>query len=175
MEPLTGKEAATRVTGMISAKHQVHGYTVGLTVKNVYAVDPTGRVDFGGGEYTAAGRIAVAPLRKNPEDKYLWWELGRGCYFIEFNETLELPPDEMALLEPDERLLRAGASHVPIFVRGRVAPVETLLHVDVMGVQIKQNARVSRVRIFKMASSGVVVTPVMKAAAAPKKAAKKKK
>jgi len=26
MEPLSGKEAAARVTGMVSAKHQVHGY-----------------------------------------------------------------------------------------------------------------------------------------------------
>ncbi|MBI1738748.1 MAG: hypothetical protein HYR58_05820, partial [Acidobacteria bacterium] len=90
MEPLSGKEAATRVTGMISAKHQVHGYAVGLSVKNVFALDPTGRVDFGGGEYMPAGRIAVTPLRPNPEDKYQWWELGRGCYFVEFNETLEL-------------------------------------------------------------------------------------
>ena len=50
MEPLSGKEAATRVTGMVSAKHQVHGYAVGLSVKSVFALDPIGRVDFGGGE-----------------------------------------------------------------------------------------------------------------------------
>ena len=177
MEPLSGKEAATRVTGMISAKHQVHGYAVGLTVKSIFAVDPTGRVDFGGGEYMPAGRIAVASLRHNPEDKYQWWELGRGCYFIEFNETLELAADEMALLEPDERLLRAGASHTSNFLRGRIAPVEALLQVEALTMLMKQNARVSRLRIFKMASAGVVITPVVKpaAAAAPKKSAKKKK
>jgi hypothetical protein len=174
MEPLSGKEAATRVTGMISAKHQVHGYAVGLSVKNVFALDPTGRVDFGGGEYMPAGRIAVEPLRRNPEDKYQWWELGRGCYFIEFNESLELAPDEMALLEPDERLLRAGASHTSNFLRGRIAPVEALLQVEALTMLMKQNARVSRLRIFRMAA-GVVVTPVLKAEAAPKKAAKKKK
>ena len=176
MEPLSGKEATTRVTGIISPKHQVHGYSVDLTVKSVYAVDPTGRVDFGGGEYMPAGRIAVTPLRKNPEDKYLWWELGKACYFIEYNETLELSPDEMALVEPDERLLRAGASHVPVFVRGRVAPIESLLHVDVMGIMLKQNARISRVRVFKLpGANAVLVAPVAKPPAAPKKAAKKKK
>ena len=175
MEPLSGKEAATRVTGMVSPKHQVHGYAVGLTVKNVFAVDPTGRVDFGGGEYMPAGRVAVTPLRRNPEDKYQWWELGRGGYFVEFNETLELAPDEMALLEPDERLLRAGVSHASNFLRGRVAPVEALFHVDAMTVLFKQNARVSRLRIFKMASGGVMVTPIAKAKAAPKKPATKKK
>lgn len=176
MEPLSGKEAAAHITGIISAKHQVHGFSVDLTVKNVYAVDPTGRVDFGGGEYMPAGRIAVAPLRRNPEDKYLWWELGKACYFVEYNEALELAPDEMALLEPDERLLRAGASHTSNFLRGRIAPVEALLQVEALTMLIKQNARISRVRVFKLAAaSAVVVTPVMKAAAAPKKAAKKKK
>jgi len=175
MEPLTGKEAADRVTGIISAKHQVHGYAVDLTVKNLYSVDPVGRVDFGGGEYMPAGKIAVAPLRRNPEDKYKWWELGKGCFFIEYNETLELAPDEMALLEPDERLLRAGASHASNFLRGRIAPLETLLHVDTMSVLVKQNARVSRVRVFKLATAGVVVTPVAKTAGGPKKAAAKKR
>ena len=175
MEPLSGKEAASRVTGMISAKHQVHGYSVDLTVKNIFALDPTGRVDFGGGEYMPAGRMAVAPLRRNPEDKYQWWELGRGAYFVEFNETLELAPDEMALLEPDERLLRAGASHTSNFLRGRVAPVEALLQVEALTMLMKQNARVSRLRVFKLAAaSAVVVTPVMNAAT-PKKVPKKKK
>ena len=175
MEPLTGKEAATRVTGMISPKHQVHGYAVGLTVKNMYAVDPTGRVDFGGGEYTPAGRMAVTPLRRNPEDKYQWWELGRGAYFVEFNETLELAPDEMALVEPDERLLRAGVSHACNFLRGRIAPVEVLLQMEALRVMIKQNARISRLRIFKMGASSIVATPILKPPVAPKKAAKKKK
>jgi deoxycytidine triphosphate deaminase len=175
MEPLSGKDAASRVTGMISAKHQVHGFSVDLTVKNIFALDPTGRVDFGGGEYMPAGRMAVAPLRRNPEDKYQWWELGRGCYFVEFNETLELPPDEMALLEPDERLLRAGASHTSNFLRGRIAPVEALLQVEALTMMVKQNARVSRLRVFKLAAApAVLVTPATKAAA-PKKAAKKKK
>ncbi len=176
MEPLSGKDAASRVTGMISAKHQVHGYSVDLTVKNIFALDPTGRVDFGGGEYMPAGRMAVAPLRRNPEDKYQWWELSRGGYFVEFNETLELAPDEMALIEPDERLLRAGASHASNFLRGRIAPVEILIHVDAMTLLCKQNARISRLRVFKLATApAMLVTPVMKPAASPKKTAKKKK
>jgi deoxycytidine triphosphate deaminase len=175
MEPLSGKETASRVTGIISPKHQVHGYSVDLTVKNVFAVDPTGRVDFGGGEYTPAGRIAVSPLRRNPEDKYLWWDLGKASYFVEYNETLDLAPDELGMIEPDERLLRAGASHVPISVRGRVSPVETLLNVEIMGVMLKQNARISRVRVYKLPGAhAMLVTPITKAAAAPKKAKKRK-
>jgi hypothetical protein len=173
MELLAGKDVALRVSGLISPKHQIYGYAVSMSVKNVFAVDPMGQVDFGGGEYVAAGKVPVGPQRRNREDKYTWWELDRGGYFIEFNEALELAPDELAVLEPDERLIRAGASHVPIYLRGRVAPVETLLRVDALRVAIKQNARISRVRIFRLlpglpgAIAAATASPVSTATAEP--------
>ncbi len=148
MQPLTGKEI--RVTGMVSPKHQVHGYAVDLTVRKIHVVDPTGRVDFGGSEYIPAGRIELAALRRNPEDKYLWWELSRGAYFLEYNESLDLAADEVAVLEPDDRLLRAGAAHAGLYLRGKQSPLEMLLDVNVTRILIKQNARVSRVRVFRM-------------------------
>jgi deoxycytidine triphosphate deaminase len=154
MDLLPGKTAANRVAGLISAKYQVHGYSVDVTVRNVSSVDPVGELDFAGSEYIPAGRIPITTRRRRPEDRYEWWDLGRGCYFVEFNERLELADDEIALLEPDERLLRAGASHAPVFLRGRVASVEALLQVDTLRLQIKQNARISRVRIFRFAPPG---------------------
>lgn len=149
MEPLTGKEAAARVTGIIIPKYQVHAYTVDLTVRGIYAIDPVGALDFSGSEYAAAGRVALASQRRAPEDKYEWWDVGRGSYFVEFNETLELAEDEIAILEPHERLLRAGAAHVPVLLRGRVAPLETLLFVDTVRLQVKQNARIAQLRVFR--------------------------
>jgi len=137
MDLLAGKDAANRVAGMINAKYQVHRYCVHLTVKSVYSLDPVGQLDFGGNEYVPAGKIEIATQHHRPEDRYEWWDLGRGCYFIEFNETLELAENEIALLEPDERLLRAGALHVTIFLRGHVAPIETLLHVEALRLQVK--------------------------------------
>jgi hypothetical protein len=151
MQPLTGREIAARVRGMTSAKHQVHGYSVDLTVRGVSVVDATGRVDFGGSEYIPAGRIEMAALRRNPEDKYLWWELTRGSYFLEFNESLELGADELAVLEADDRLLRAGATHTAICLRGKQSPLEMLLDVQVTRVLIKQNARTSRLRVYRFA------------------------
>ena len=174
MEPVPGKEIAPRVTGMISPKHQVHGFTVDLTVKNIASVDPTGRVDFGGSEYTAAGKLPIAAQRRNMEDKYLWWDLGRGSYFIEFNETVELTPDEFGYLEPDDRLIRAGATHAPLYLRGRVAPLETLLTVDAVRLQIKQNARIARVRVFRVGAASAKAAPTAAAKAAAKPARKKK-
>jgi deoxycytidine triphosphate deaminase len=149
MQPLSGKQMSQRLQGVIQEKYQVHGYSVDLTVRHIYAVDPIGRVDFGGNEYRAAGKMPVATHRQRPEDRYAWWDLGRGCYFVEFNETLELGEDEIALLEPDERLMRAGAAHEPIFLRGRAAPIETLLQVETMRLQVKQNARISHLRLFR--------------------------
>jgi len=175
MELLTGKEALARIQGVLNPKYQVHGTAVDLTVKNIYAVDPVGQVDFGGSEYRAAGRIAMASLRRNPEDKYEWWDLGRGCYILEFNETLELPDSEVGMLEPEERLLRAGASHVSHYVRGRVAPIETLLEVSTMRIQIKQNARTSRIRIFRLPASVATTQGKMPVERPAKKKTKKGK
>lgn len=150
MELLTGKEILARIQGVLNPKFQVHGTAIDLTVKSIYAVDPVGMVDFGGSEYKPAGRVSIASLRYNREDKYEWWDLSRGCYIVEFNESLQLADDEVGMLEPEERLLRAGASHPSHFVRGRVAPIETLLDVNTLRIQIKQNARISRIRVFKI-------------------------
>jgi hypothetical protein len=170
MEPVHGKDIAPRVSGMISPKHQVHGFTVDLTVKEISSVDPTGRVDFGGSEYTAAGKLPIAAMRRNLEDKYLWWDLGRGSYFVEFNETVELAADEFGYVEPDDRLIRAGATHAPFYLRGRVAPIETLLTVDAVRLQVKQNARIARIRVFRAATAASFAAAP---AAAPTKSAAK--
>ena len=83
-------------------------------------MDPTGQVDFGGGEYVPAGRTEVTPHAVRSEDNYLWWDLGRGCYFVECNEHLDMKENEIAMIEPEDRLLRAGAWHVPLLVRGHI-------------------------------------------------------
>jgi deoxycytidine triphosphate deaminase len=150
MELLTGTDAATHIAGIIHPKYQVHGFSVHLTVRKIYAIDPVGKLDFGGGEYVPAGRVAIAPRQLHPEDNYLWWELVKETYFIECNETLNLAPDQIALIEPEDRLLRAGGWHAPLFVRGHVDPVELLLTVGVLQLRVKENARIARVRLFRI-------------------------
>jgi deoxycytidine triphosphate deaminase len=146
----TGRELAEHLEGIVLEKFQVHRFSVDLTVKSVFEVDPTGRVDFGGGEYAAAGRIAITPIPDRSEDAYVWWTLSRGCYFVEFNETLKLSEAEIAILEPDDRLMRAGGTLSPAFLRGTMSPIETLLTVGVMRLQVKQNARIARLRLFNL-------------------------
>ncbi|HEV7967037.1 MAG TPA: hypothetical protein VGP19_05675 [Candidatus Acidoferrales bacterium] len=167
MQLLSGKDAAAHVAGIIHPKYQVHGFSVHLTVRKIYAVDPVGKLDFGGGEYVPAGRLAIAPRQIRPEDSYLWWELDKETYFIECNETLSLAPDQIALIEPEDRLLRAGGWHAPIFVRGHVDPVELLVTVGVSQLRVKENARIARVRLFRIGD-------MMKSAETPRRSGSSK-
>ncbi len=148
MQLFSGNDSATYISGILHPKYQVHGFSVHLTVRKIYAIDPAGKLDFGGGEYAPAGRIEMPTHQLRPDDKYLWWELDRDSYFVECNETLNLAPDQIALIEPEDRLLRAGAWHAPLSVRGHVDPVELLLNVGVLQLRVKENARVARVRLF---------------------------
>lgn len=150
MQLLPGKDAAEHIDGMIHPKYQVHGFSVHLTVRKIYAADPAGRLDFGGGEYAPAGRVEIVPVRLRAEDNYLWWELDKDTYFVECNETITLATDEIAMIEPEDRLLRAGAWHAPLSVRGKVGPIELLLTVGVLQLRVKENARIARVRLFRI-------------------------
>ena len=150
MQLLPGKDAAARVSGILHPKYQVHGSSVHLTVRKIWSLDPVGQIDFGGGEYVAAGRIELAPQALRNEDNYLWWDLARDSYFVECNETLNLASDEIALIEPEDRLLRAGGWHMPMVARGHVQPVELLMQVIAARLRVKENARLARVRIFRV-------------------------
>lgn len=154
MELLTGTQAAERVKGILSSKFQVHAYWVDLTIREISGLDPVGRLDFGGGEYAPAGRLAVPTHRIRPEDNYQWWELKHGCYIIEFNETLKLEDDEIGMLEPDPRTLRTGATHPTVFLRGHTAPLDLVFDVQALRLVVKQNARVSRLRVFRIRIAG---------------------
>ena len=150
MELLSGKDAATHIAGILHPKYQVHGFSVHLTVKKIYSIDPAGQLDFGGSEYAPAGRLELAPHPLRPEDKYQWWNLDRQSYFVVCNETLRLAPDQIALVEPEDRLLRAGGWHIPFVLRGHVDPVELLLVVGVAQLRMKENARLAHVRLFQI-------------------------
>ena len=175
MHLLPGKVAAARVSGILHAKYQVHGYYVSLTASKISALDPIGQVDFGGNEYIAAGHIEMAPQRMRLEDRYQWWNLVSGSYFVECNETLNLAEDEIALIEPDDRLLRAGASQVPQFVRGHLSPVELLLEVKATCLRVKENARISRVRLFRLDVAKNISAGLRKPTARSRKPARLKK
>ncbi|MFQ5724655.1 MAG: hypothetical protein ACE5G6_09180, partial [Terriglobia bacterium] len=153
MQLVSGKQAVQRVQNLVSEKHQVHAYAVELSAKQIYGLSPVGQVDFGGSEYVAAERQPVPTHQKHSQDKYQWWTLMHGAYLVEFNETLELAEDEIALLEPHERLLRAGAEHPSLYLRGKQNPLTILLSVSGAKMEVKQNARLSTLRVFRLAAA----------------------
>jgi hypothetical protein len=175
MQLLAGKDAANHIAGIIHPKYQVHGFTVHLTVRKIFAADPAGKLDFGGGEYMPAGRVELVPNQLRPEDSYLWWDLNRESYFVECNETLNLASDQIALIEPEDRLLRAGGWHVPLFVRGHVDPVELLLTVGVPQLRVKENARIARVRLFQIDENGKTARTSRKSSSSKPSRSKRKK
>jgi hypothetical protein len=162
MQLLSGKDAAGHIAGILHPKYQVHGFSVHLTVRKVYAIDPVGKLDFGGGEYAPAARVELAAHQLRPEDSYLWWDLDKETYFVECNESINLGTDQIGLIEPEDRLLRAGGWHAPFFVRGHLDPVELLLTVGVQQLRVKENARVARVRLFRIGESLKSASPVRK-------------
>jgi hypothetical protein len=175
MQLLSGKAAAAHITGILHAKYQVHGFSVHLTARTVSSLDPTGQIDFGGGEYVAAGRMEIAPQSVRIDDKYLWWDLSRGSYVVQCNEALHLAPNEIALIEPEDRLLRVGASHVPLFVRGHIEPVELLLDVGAARLRMKQNARIARVRLFRIEGTKPTISSSRKKSSTSPTRVKRKK
>jgi len=166
MQLVSGKEAVQRVGNILSEKHQVHAYAVDLTARQIFRLDPTGTVDFGGSEYVAAERHPMPTHQKHSQDRYQWWTLPHGAYMVEFNETIELAEDELGLLEPHERLLRAGAELPARYLRGPHNPCWGMLSVSCAQVQIKQNARVAALRVFRLEGAA---KPARKAAKPAKK------
>ena len=90
MQLVTGKEAAQRVQNLINPAQQTHAYAVELTAKQIFSLNPTGEVDFGGSEYVAAEPQPLPSHQKHSQDRYQWWTLVHGAYLVEFNEVVEL-------------------------------------------------------------------------------------
>lgn len=132
------------VEGTIHEETQARGDEFDLTVNEVYEVIGKGRVDFGGGELEEAELIPHEKKKRNPDDDYKWWNLSSGQYLIEYNEELNNPDNRIFRVQTRDEVLARGAFHPTLDVRelGRVP-----LSVGGTGMRIKENARVSILRI----------------------------
>lgn len=149
MNNLTGAETQSYLEGLVYAKTQVGARWVDLTVFEIHHFKSRGSLDFGGSEYRPAETATLTPHKLKDEDKYGWWELSEGTYLIKYNEKLvEFSDDELAEVLPHPRLLAAGGSHpAAYFSRGET--LLTVLSVPPEGLALKQNCRVSRLRISR--------------------------
>jgi deoxycytidine triphosphate deaminase len=152
MHYLEGERVAEVLKGVISQKHQQHHHETDLTVRSVHRITGGGAIDFGGSEEVVAPREKIEPKKASPDDKYGWWQLPAGSYVLTFNEVPELGEKQIAFIQPHERLVRAGATHPSYYFRGRREVVETTILVGSGGINIKENARVSKLLILQIDS-----------------------
>ena len=146
---IPGFEVVRRIKNFIHKDTQLGEDRVYLTVKQIYSLDKKGSLDFGGSELNLAERKPLLPKKKLTEDKYGCWNLNQSTYLVEFNEQINLREKEIAILQPRKELLRNCSFH-PLRI---ITPEEKLsfipLNVGSQGIDIKQNARISILRIVK--------------------------
>ena len=146
---LEGEHAAELLRNLIHRTSQVQESSVDLTVKSISRIATTSSLDFGGGEFVPGERVALVPKKMRPDDKYGWWLLAEGEFLIEYNEELSLPPHHLAIIQPHERLLESGATHGVRFITEPNEKLLTLIQVGKADIQIKENARVSKLIVLQ--------------------------
>ena len=130
------------VEDIVHEPTQTEGPGLDLTVTEVSEVTGPGRVDFGGGELEPADLEPHDRQYRNEDDDYEWWHLDAGRYLLEYNESLALPEDLVAIVQVRDALRERGAFHPTL----RVAELGSVpLSVGGAGIRLKENARVSTV------------------------------
>jgi deoxycytidine triphosphate deaminase len=146
MRTCKGDYIARYAENILSEKHQVHEFSLDLTVSSVYAVKKAGDLDFGGSELKAANMEQVLPEKRSRDDKYGWWSLTSGEYIVEFNEKVVVPDNCVVSIQPLSETLKAGVTHPSLTFSSGEQVEMTLLLVGKSGLNVKQNARISSLR-----------------------------
>ena len=139
------------VTGYISEKKQFPDgdETALLTVAGVGTFSDRGSLDFGGSEYTEATIKWLQPQKKADDDTYGWWHLSEGMYVVELNEHVVPAAGRSLMLQIWEAAQKAGIVHPSIFIHpqeegSQNEPLRVTVSVGSTGVDIKENARLSK-------------------------------
>lgn len=142
------------VSGIISEKKQFPEgeSTALLTVAGVGTFSDRGSLDFGGSEYSEANIKWLTPQKKTEDDKHGWWHLSEGLYVVELNERVTPAKESALYLHIWEAAERAGIVHpsrvlFPDDSEESVRPLRVTVSVGSNGVDIKENARLSKLTI----------------------------
>lgn len=120
-----------------------------LTADKIYSFESKGELDFGGSEFKKSKLKKIKPVKKNEDDKYGWWFLEKGTYKVKLNEKVKKINESITLIiEPHKRLLDCGVTHNTEIINNK-GTLEVILRVGKNGVNIKENARISTVKVFK--------------------------
>lgn len=142
------------ITGFISGKKQFIGDSAALlTVAGIGTFSDRGSLDFGGSEYAEAQVKWLTPQKKADDDTYGWWHLSEGVYIAELNEGIAPETEHLFLLQIWEPAQRAGIAHPSFFLhpedlKKEQKPLRVTVTVGSNGVDIKENARLSKLVLF---------------------------
>jgi len=149
MKILEGSQILQLLANLVYVKKQVHSASVDLTVKSIANMSLGGSLDFGGSEFKPGDREVIEPEKSDPSEKYGWWSLDEGDYFVEYNEELSLPSGCIAIIQPHERIIESGTTHASRFVTESDDRLVSMIHVGRGGIHIKENARISNLIVMR--------------------------
>lgn len=144
---LSGEKSKKCVEGIIHEETQVSDRGVDLTVNCVSRSTSPTNLDFGGGEEDLGEIEKLSPEKKSEDDKYGWWNLEGGIYIIDFNEEINVT-EGLGMVAPLERLTEGGSFHTGIVFTGKLKK-RPVLYVNPSGLNLKENARISRLSIWR--------------------------
>lgn len=119
---------------------------VDLTVREVFALEGEGALDFDNSERR------LSETRRLEFDSKGWLHLPKGAYKITYNEVVKIPDDVLALAFPRSSLTRCGASVLcAVWDPGYHGRSESLLVVyNERGIRLKKNARVVQMIFLRL-------------------------
>ncbi len=123
-----------------------------LTAGNVFEFIDFGALDFSNKERVIPQVKEVPLKKKNPQDKFGWWNLKKGAYKIKTNESFNLPTDLAVIAAPRSSLLRMGVfTQTAVWDAGFKGKSEFILVVEnPKGIRLKQNARIIQVVFIRI-------------------------
>jgi dUTP pyrophosphatase len=128
-----------------------------LTAGSVFEFIDSGALDFSNKERVIPEVKEVSPEKRNPQDKFGWWNLKMGAYKVRTNETINLPEDLVIIAFPRSSLLRQGAfTQTAVWDAGFSGKSEFILVINnSKGLRLKQNARIVQIIFIKMNKTDV--------------------
>ncbi len=149
MEYRKGNDIVDYLENIIYKDTQIQEDGIHLTVYKIFQLTGRGELDFGGSEYKECKPREIPPEKRSPDDKYGWWSLNKGEYLLEFNEKVveSLLEENILVLQPAEMLTKNGSYH-PTFIINKPGRITTTLFVGEAGLNIKENARISKLIVI---------------------------
>lgn len=149
MELLEGSEITAFLDDIVHEDTQVQPHAFDLTAGQILKPNVAGDLDFGGSEFKPASTLELDAIKRSQDDTYGWWNLTDRTYMIRFNESINDRFEGVGTISPHEHLTASGASIPTVTILGERNPLELPVHVGPNGCQIKENARVATLTVFK--------------------------